>query len=533
MKKMSVVFMLILFTVIISGCSNSMLKNSETGNLGPSWDTTMKLPVSDSSNNFGDLVGANKFQEFDLTITENEEVFFTIKGDDEPIEIEKQKTLPPLELTTSESDSISFEETIPVLPVYTGSENIEIPFPFNGITFADNSTDYNELKIKVENTGNNPVDSFNITIYDGNNNQLFSKDYSKDPDDQKVSDTINFDGKKIDYNNLNMEISYDQSEESGDSEISLNISGLNKLKITKAENISGTPGDMPLDFDVSLAELGDIQAPESGEAKFILEFITPNFNNFDFDFSNVILNDNQTFTKIEKNKFEYTNNEKIEFGQLSVDGSLNVEDNFSYDSSQSIGVKAKIYGNKTFGLSELDQEMDFDIEGNDLVYKTEGLKVDITQDQIDNINKYILSEDSYLKTEVLNSLPVGIQGDIYLANSNGDSIDESILYTEGNKVNTNSIIEIKKSDGDQISSENAFSLADKNGEDGFLTKIEEAAATGDNVFIGFKFNIGDTEDDLYDDGENTDGDSYKKYSFSDEQIIETKAHLAITVKVNQ
>ena len=64
MKKMSVVFVLILFVVTITACSNSILENEKTGNLGPAWDTTLKLPITDSNNNFGDLVDIKEFDNF-------------------------------------------------------------------------------------------------------------------------------------------------------------------------------------------------------------------------------------------------------------------------------------------------------------------------------------------------------------------------------------------------------------------------------------------------------------------------------------
>ncbi|HKL76344.1 MAG TPA: hypothetical protein VJ881_09790, partial [Halanaerobiales bacterium] len=171
-------------------------------------------------------------------------------------------------------------------------------------------------------------------------------------------------------------------------------------------------------------------------------------------------------------------------------------------------------------------EMPFVVEGSNLVYEMEGRQIEITQDQIDTINNYILSDNSYLKTEVINSLPVGIKADIYLATTNNDTITKNELYTSSNKVNSSSVIEINGSDGEAISSENKFILGDNNGEEGLLTKIEDAVKSRQNIFIGFKFKLGDVDSDEFIAGEKT-------YSFSDDQNIDTKAHLGITVKVNQ
>ena len=517
MKKLSLVFVLMIFVLIMTGCSNSMLENSETGKLGPAWDTTMRLPIVESNNNFGALVGASKFQDFDLEIN-NGSAEFTIKGtSSNPIEFERETKLPAIKLNSD--NNFTFESQFVLEAETSKTDNLSIPFPFNNITFADNAPGSNELSIVTENIGTNSIDDFSLLVYDGNNDQLlFKKDYKLNLN-ESVTGIIDFDGKKIDYNNLNLEIYYDQTGSSEDSAVQISISGLNELKIVKAENISANFSDandkIDLNYDINLANLGEVSAPAgTDKAEMSIEFITPDFDNFNFDFTSVQLEDSdgniQSFE--EKNgKFEYKSS-TIQFGQLEVTSDLKVNDDFSYDANKTIGIKTEIIGDKTFNTNDLDLDTDFEIQDNNLVYKTKPLKIEITKAQIDNINSYILSQESYLKTEVLNSLPLGIQGDIYFGTSKNN------LYDQGTKINDKSAIKIEGSeDGSENSTENKFYL-DEEGK-GLLTKIEEAVEEGNDMFIGFVFKLGDKDQNVF--------------SFSDDQIIKTKAHLGITVKVNQ
>ena len=299
MKKMSVVFVLILFTVIVTGCTNSILENSETGNLGPAWDTTMKLPVADSSNNFGDLVGITEFDEFGFKVIENANdendlEFFVTGTVENPIHKTQSVSLPYLKIDRNDY-LFSFdteEENLPPIPIVPGNElnkSIPIPFPLPGIKFAsDSADDENNLRITVRNDGSNKLDSFSVLVKTNNNKTIDEINFTNIDVSGKDTKNIDLSGEKIESDKLNMVLSHNQSGDGLENrtEIHLEILGPEDMSIEKVDGLDAKKISLgnALNTSVELGELAEVEAIDGGFAKIDFKISPPSSTNLKFDF---------------------------------------------------------------------------------------------------------------------------------------------------------------------------------------------------------------------------------------------------------
>lgn len=547
MKKIVVMLALVLLVGLLAGCSNSMLKNSETGNYGPSWDLTMKLPAPSTENTFGDLVSVKSFSDFGFVVSdgngdgEGDELSFTVVGSEEkPIGREVTFELPPLDV---EREDPLFSETTDEFPL-AGTKTLpeqEILFPLEGFQFAESDApDYNKLKISVENTGDNSLDSLNLTVMKENGDRLAKLRYSDIAAGAESSEkAVDFNGEEIDYEKLKLIIAFEQASPTS---AKINFSGFTNLNIVKAENINGdilSGFNFSQDIDIGNAakinsyDYNDDDNIEDAELRF--HITVPGAEGLKFDFSDTSINDNEVSYNSSKDYYFIRDDEEVAFGELIFSSTIDPVDesgSFSYDSTKELTAEVEMLGQAQFDNPTDDDEIPFEIEKNELVYEMDPQNISITEDEIDKITKYVLSEDTYLYTDITNGLPVGLKADIYLTSSDNDTMSKADLYKEENIVNENSVINIDGSSGSPVNKDNKFILGDiekEDGtiEDGMITMIEKAVESGEKIYIGFKFIIGDLADNDFD----TNGE--KHYDFSDDQIIKTKAHIGVTVKVNQ
>ena len=560
MKKISVILILLLVLGVLAGCSNDMLKNSETGNYGPAWDVTMKLPAVDSQNNFGDLVGATEFEKFGFNVIENsggdnQLEFFIVGTESKPITKTLKADLPYLKVTRDDP-LFTFDtqtenlDPIPVIPGEEITEPLPIPFPLPGVKFASSTSDgENDFGITVTNVGDNTLDSFTVVLKTKDGRELNQVTFNSLSGE--ATQYIDLSNKTIDTDQLKMYFSHNQSGDvTNSTQTHIKIDGPENMTIVEVNNLEKSSIELgdALNTEIDLGNLAEVNYEDKNNngikdsdeyAKIDLKIESRESSNLIFDFDSGSNNIKLGTTELNYDSGVYSTGEKskVSLSSLTLNGGVEVEgDTFSYNANDKLSITTSIVGENTVPVDQFidPEEFPFEVEGNNLVYKMEGAQVEVTQEQVDKINKHILSEETYLKTDINNALPVGLKADIYLASSNNSEISKENLYVEDNKVNKNSVIEISGSDiGDSISKSNKFVLGDIKNEDGsseegMITKIENAVENGENIFIGFKFNIGDIEnsDDFNDENE-------KSYSFSDDQTIDTKAHIGVTVKVNQ
>lgn len=503
-KLIKVLLLIMVFSLLLTGCS----PNPQTDNYGPSWDIALKLPVTDQSNVFGDIVEVSGYDSFSYQIIDNNGTAeidnFTVEGTEtNPITQTLSIDLMPLEITAVDPLlDVNYND----VPVPDGSNSVQYPidFPAPGIEFGSGSG-LNEITAEITNNGPNSVDSITVKLIDNDGSPLGSAVLSNIATGNTKHSTINLDDSEITGEEIELVLAFEQN--SGNTAVDLKLSGLQDMKITKVVDLPVSDYQSP-NLGTTSVEIGsasEIESTEDNPAEIKLNIIPP-ADSFNFDFSssgNYIRLDGEDFT-YEEGSYILTG-EPITLGTLEMSGQINFTgDTITYDAGESLTVETIMTGDVSFDNPlGSDSDYDFEVDGNDLVFKTEPMEVEITRDDIDRLKNN--AKEIRLVSNVTSELEIDIWANLYLSNNKAD------LFNSDNKLN-NELVNIDS----RQQSNNLFDLMDT------VDNIEDLL-TNPPVYMGIEFNFGDF------DNQNLP----EEFSFRDNETISTEAYIEAVVKVNQ
>ena len=468
----------------------------------------LQLPVADQSNNLNELVEANQFDNMGISTNETSiRNLFVIGTEEKPIKKNLSLELPELSADLGAGMSVEKEGVY----IDNGSRTLpSITLQFPDMTFGNTG---NILTFSISNITGNQIDDINIELWDKNANRTNPLDTISFKNLTTYSSKeLILNNKIIKENNLELKISYNQS--SGPTTADFTISGLKNITIKKVENLEVTDVDTPT-FEDLTAKLGVFDSIETykDKANLKLAINEPKSMNMNFKFSKI------SIAGIDgEDKEEYfqwtestdTNTEGITLGDIKLNGAIELPDDniINYDATDFANVNISIIGKASYNSTEdqLPEELkEIEVEDGDLIYKTEPMEVDISQEEIDTMQEGIIDlDETYLETVIDNNTEIDLAAEVYIGS------DKDNMYTSDNKVNKR-ILEVKVNDNVN----KRFLL--KNA----LDKVKETLIEG-KVYLGIKFIAGDL--DL-----NTGTD----INFTDNMSISLKSSIFVKVRINQ
>ncbi|MFW6386905.1 MAG: hypothetical protein ACOCZM_02920, partial [Bacillota bacterium] len=237
LKRAGIILIAVVFVAAVAGCSGD--------DLGPSWDTTMKLPAANEEGDIGGLTGAQEFHEFGYEIDgdkgEEDIEVFMVGEEDNPISREMEMSLPELSIGLDEPLFDEIEQD--GIPVDNGEETIEEPIieePISvdaedigaDIEFGSSAAGENTISVAVKvpnNASNNQLDLLTVEVLNTEDREILdSKDIEAiEPGDK---DEVEFDLSGEELNDgLEFKLNYEQ--DSGITEFDLAVTGPEELNV--------------------------------------------------------------------------------------------------------------------------------------------------------------------------------------------------------------------------------------------------------------------------------------------------------------
>ena len=494
-KYLSIPIFLLILIIFLTGCS----KNPVTNNYGPSWDMMLQLPVTEQEDTLNDLVEAEQFDNMGISTDETSIISFYVIGTQEkPITKNLDLDLPELEANLASgidvSENIGFDNGTGDLP------SVTLQFP--DMTFGSSG---NVLTFSLSNIVGNQIDNITIELWDKNAGRTTPLDtISFNNVTNDASKNLYLNNKVIEEENLEMKFSYEQS--SGPVTADMSITGLQNITIKKVENLEVSTLDTPTfnDLTVELGVFESIKGYDGNNAELKISITEPSSMNIDFAFDTISI---AGVAGTKENDYFIWSGSEIQLGTVSLDGTLEVpSDNIiNYDSTDTANIDVSIKGKAEKTEIPPEYQDEFNIENGDLIYTSDPMEVDISQDDIDTMQEGVINlDETYLETIIENNTGLQLAAEVYIGN------DKSNLYITDNKVNER-LLEVTLNENEP----KRFLL--KNA----INKVEETLTEG-NVYMGIKFIAGDL-----------DVDTGTDINFTDNMSLNIKSSVYVKVRINQ
>ena len=247
-----------------------------------------------------------------------------------------------------------------------------------------------------------------------------------------------------------------------------------------------------------------INENNEGQAKLKLAIIEPSSMNLKFDISNIVL-DNKVASK--DGDYFVWDSSPINLGSLSISGDLKLPSDspINYDATDHANIKVIIIGEASKSSIPSDYQDDFNIENGDLIYTTDSLEVNVSQEDIDTIKDGIIDLDqTYLETIINNETGLELGAEIYI------SSDKSNLYNTENKINER-LLEITSNQNET----KRFLLKNT------LEEVEKTLTEGE-IYTGIKFIAGKLDDN-----------KGNEIQFTNNMSLNIKSSVAVKLRINQ